>query len=220
MMNYSGTRSRGRPRGPSTASEDILRIARRRFLADGYQRVTLRSIAAEAGVDVALLSHYFGSKSGLFGATMQLAANPAEKLDEAIRGDFATAPRRVLRTLISTWDDPVIGAGLRAMAEAATREPEVNRGLREMVEREIIGRLADRIGGADATTRAAVVATQLMGIIFGRYILRVEPLASMPADELVQRAAPALQAALAWGGPSQRRPTVQRRAAAAAPLHQ
>lgn len=214
-MNYSASRARGRPRGPSTTREDILRIARRRFLAEGYQRVTLRSIAAEAGVDVALLSHYFGSKSGLFGATMQLAANPAEKLEEAIRGgDFATAPRRMLRTLIATWDDPVIGAGLRAMAEAATREPEVNRGLREMVERELIGRLADRIGGADATARAGVVASQMMGIIFGRYVLRVEPLASMPADELVLRAAPALQAAIRSPGPGQRhQPTTPRRGA-------
>jgi AcrR family transcriptional regulator len=190
-------RGRGRPSGPTTARADILRVARRRFLADGYQRVTLRSIAAEAGVDVALLSHYFGSKSGLFGATMQLAANPAARLDEAMRGDIATLPVRVLRMLVTTWDDPVIGAGLRAMAEAATREPEVNRGLREMVEREIVGRLADRIGGADATARAGIAASHTMGIIFGRYVLRVEPLASMPADELVARAAPALQVAMA-----------------------
>lgn len=198
-MNSSRSRGRGRPAGPSTTREDILRVARRRFLDDGYQRVTLRSIATEAGVDVALVSHYFGSKSGLFGATMRLAANPAAKLDEAIRGDFATMPTRLLRTLVTTWDDPVIGAGLRAMAEAATREPEVNRGLREMVEREIVGRLAERIGGPDASARAGIVATHAMGIIFGRYVLRVEPLASMPADELVARAAPALQLAMTGG---------------------
>jgi AcrR family transcriptional regulator len=195
-MNSSRPRGRGRPTGPSTTREDILRVARRRFLADGYQHVTLRSIAAEAGVDVALVSHYFGSKSGLFGATMQLAANPAARLDEAMHGDIATLPVRVLRMLITTWDDPVIGGGLRAMAEVATREPEVSRGLREMVEREIVTRFAERIGGADATARAAVAASHAMGIIFGRYVLRVEPLASMPADELVARAAPSLQVAM------------------------
>jgi AcrR family transcriptional regulator len=200
MMNSSRPRGRGRPAGPSTTRDDILRVARRRFLAEGYQRVTLRSIAAEAGVDVALLSHYFGSKSGLFGATMQLAANPAARLDTAMQGgDITTVPVRVLRMLITTWDDPVIGAGLRAMAEVATREPEVNRGLREMVEREIVARFAERIGGADATARAAVAASHAMGIIFGRYVLRVEPLASMPADELVARAAPSLQVAMTGG---------------------
>ena len=198
-MNSSRARGRGRPAGPSTTREDILRVARRRFLTDGYQRVTLRSIAAEAGVDVALVSHYFGSKSGLFGATMQLAANPAARLDKAMQGDITTLPVRVLRMLISTWDDPVIGAGLRAMAEVATREPEVNRGLREMVEREIVARFAERIGGADASARAAVAASHAMGIIFGRYVLRVEPLASMPADELVARAAPSLQVAMTGG---------------------
>lgn len=194
MMNKP--RGRGRPSGESRTRGDILQVARRRFLADGYQRVSMRSIAAEAGVDAALISYFFGSKSGLFAATMQVAANPGELVGEVVRGDLPSLPQRLLRTLLTTWDDPTRGPALRAMAEAAARDPEVNRLLREMAQREIVGRLAERIGGADATRRAAMVASQAIGIIFGRYVLAVEPLASMPVDEFVARAAPAMRAAL------------------------
>jgi AcrR family transcriptional regulator len=205
-MNKAPTttvRGRGRPQGESTTREDILRVARRRFLADGYERVTLRSVAAEAGVDVALISYFYGSKSGLFGATMRISANPARLIEQATHGDLASLPDRLLTKLVTTWDDPDVGAGLRAMAEAATREPEVSRVLREMVQTEIVARIAERVGGTDATARAGVVASQALGIIFGRYVLRIEPLVSMPADELVARVAPAMRAALS--GP--RRPT-------------
>ncbi len=196
MMNKSPARGRGRPSGGSTTREEILAVARRRFLAEGYQRVTLRSVAAEAGVDAALISHFFGSKSGLFGATMQLSVNPAEVIAMVVQGPLAGLPTRLLTALVTTWDDPARGAGLRAMAEAATREPEVNRLLRELVEQEIMARLAERIGGPDATRRAGMVICQVMGIVFARYVIGIEPLASMPADELVARAAPAVRAVL------------------------
>lgn len=198
-MTYISTvmnkpRRRGRPSEDSGTRTRIVEVARRRFLAEGYQRVTMRSIAAEAGVDAALISYFFGSKSGLFGATMQLSVNPAEVIKAAVGGPVAGLPARLLTAMVTTWDDPERGTGLRAIAEAATREPEVTRLLRELVEREFLALLAERIGGADATRRAAMVISQIMGIVFARYVIGIEPLASMPADELVARAAPALQA--------------------------
>lgn len=191
------TRGRGRPAGPSHTREQILDVARRRFLAEGYQRVTLRSIAAEAGVDVALISYFFGSKSGLFGATMSLSVNPARAVASALPGDLNALPERLLTVLVTTWDDPDRGPALRAMAEAGARDPDVRRLLRELVYGEIIARLAERLGGADATARAGMAAAQIVGIIFGRYVLRLEPLASMPAEEVVRRSASAMRAALA-----------------------
>ncbi|MGZ4597086.1 MAG: helix-turn-helix domain-containing protein, partial [Actinomycetes bacterium] len=103
----------------------MLDVARRRFLAEGYARVTLRSIAAEAGVDVALVSYFFGSKKGLFGAALALPANPPELLLGALAGDPATLPERVLRTLVHAWDDPQHGAPLRVMVTAAVQDREV-----------------------------------------------------------------------------------------------
>jgi AcrR family transcriptional regulator len=190
----AGTRGR-RPGSPDTRG-DILEVARRRFLADGYRAVSLRSIAAEAGVDVALISYFFGSKRGLFGAVLGLMANPPELLAAALPGDLATLPERVLRTVVSTWDDPERGAHLRVMGAALLQEPELTRLFREVLEREIVGRVADHLGGADAPYRAAAFSAQVAGVIFSRYLLQLEPIASMSGDELVRCLAPAMRAAL------------------------
>jgi AcrR family transcriptional regulator len=189
-------KSRGRRRGSPDTRQAVLAAARRRFLADGYQAVTLRSIAAEAGVDVALISYFFGSKRGLFGATMALEANPALVLADALHGDLNGLPDRILRALIATWDDPERSAPIRVMIAAAVADPVVARILREVVETEMIARIAERIGGPDATARAAMAAIHTSGLLFARHILRLEPLASMSPDEIVARLAPAMRAVL------------------------
>ncbi len=190
-------RGRGRPSGDTGAREAILDVARQRFVAEGYDDVTLRSVAAQAGVDVALISYHFGSKRGLFGACLALVANPADVLTTVLAGPLNTLPERLLRTVLRVWDDPVQGAPLRAMVAGAVADPGVARLFRQMAEREMIGRIAERIGGADAAQRAALAASQLAGLIMARYVLHFEPLASMPADELAARSAPAMRAALA-----------------------
>ena len=195
MMN--NPRPRGRPRADTGSKQAILAVARRRFLADGYDRVTLRAIALDAGVDVALISYHYGSKRGLFGAALELPANPPELVAAALEGPLNTLPERLLRTVLAAWGDPEHGAALRTLAQGALFDPEISRVFREMAEREMVGRIAERLGGADASSRAAVAASQVAGMIFLRYVLRLEPLASMPADELVARMAPPLRAALA-----------------------
>lgn len=194
-MNKSGTR--GRRAGRSDTKDAIRSAARQRFLQDGYTSVTLRSIAAAAGVDVALVSYWFGSKRDLFAAAMELKISPADVLDEALTGDDARIAERVLAVLLSVWDDAGSGAPLRAAASAAASDPIVGRLVAEMVERELIDRVAAHLGGPTARDRAAAFCTGTAGLIFLRYILRTEPLASMPADRLVALLAPALQTALA-----------------------
>jgi AcrR family transcriptional regulator len=198
------TRGRGRPAGRTETRSDILVVARRRFLADGYDRVTMRGVAEEAGVDSALISYHFGSKRGLFGAAMALPANPAEILVRELDGPLESLPERLVRAVISAWDGPGSSGSLRTFLEAALREPEVARAFREMMEREMIPRIADRLGGADARRRAALAMSQIAGLVMARYIIGVEPLASMPVDEIVQRTSPALRAALAGGRPRPR----------------
>jgi AcrR family transcriptional regulator len=188
---------RGRRAGPSETKDAIRAAARERFFQDGYASVTLRSIAAAAGVDVALVSYWFGSKRGLFAAAMDLTVSPADALDAALEGDDAGIAERAIGTLLSVWDDAASGAPLRAAATAASSDPVVGRVVAEVVERELINRVAARLTGPDARERAAAFCTGIAGIIFLRYILRVEPLASMPADKLVRLLAPALQTALA-----------------------
>ena len=174
----------------------MLDIARRRFLAEGYQAVTMRSIATEAGVDAALVSYFFGSKRGLFGAALALTANPPELLLAALPGDPVSLPERVLAGLVAAWDDPRQGGPLRVLVTAAVQEPGVARLLTDAFEHEMVERVADHIGGPHARHRAGAFVAQLAGLVFTRYVLRLEPLASMTADEIVRHVAPGLRAAL------------------------
>jgi AcrR family transcriptional regulator len=194
-MNKAGRR--GRRPGGSHARADVLEVARRRFLAEGYQAVTMRSIAEEAGVDASLISYFFGSKRGLFAAVLALTANPADRLRGALAGDPRTFPERVLTALLATWDDPEHGAALRVAVRAAMQDAERARLLREAIEREVVEVLAGWIGGAGASRRAAALVTQLAGVIFARYVLELEPIATMAADELVRALLPGFRAALA-----------------------
>jgi AcrR family transcriptional regulator len=193
-MNKSAGRGR-RPGSPDTRAA-ILEVARRRFLAEGYNGVTMRSIAAEAGVDQALISYFFGSKKGLFGAAMALAVNPAVALAEVLEGDPATLPQRVLRRLLAVWDSPEAGPALVAMLRNAATDEAYGALVREVLEREIVERLAAGLGGAAARRRAGAFAAVVGGVITTRYLLRLEPMASMTADEIVRHLGPALRVAV------------------------
>jgi AcrR family transcriptional regulator len=200
MMNKTPagptTGRRGRRPGRPETRAQVLDVARRRFLAEGYQVVTMRSIATEAGVDAALVSYFFGSKRGLFGAALALTANPPELLLAALPGDPVSLPERVLAGLLGAWDDPRQGGPLRILVTAAVQEPEIARLLTDAFEHEMVDRVADHIGGPHARHRAGAFVAQLAGLVFTRYVLRLEPLASMTADEIVRHFAPGLRAAL------------------------
>jgi Tetracyclin repressor-like, C-terminal domain len=105
-------------------------------------------------------------------------------------------PDRLLRTLVTSWDDPDLGPRLRVLATAIVAEPELARVFREVVQREITDQMAQFVGGADAPARAAVLTTQLVGVIFARYVLQLPPVAAMPADELVRHLVPGLRTVL------------------------
>jgi len=183
----------------STARSDILDVARRRFLTEGYAGVSLRSIATEAGVDAALINYYFGSKRGLFGAALELTINPALVVAEALDAPLEVLPERLLRTLLAVWDDPVYREPLLGMLEGVATDRETARAFREVAEREIFGRIADRLGGRSSSARATGLAVQLAGLIFLRYVVQVEPIASMSADEVVDAVAPGMRTAMERG---------------------
>jgi AcrR family transcriptional regulator len=185
--------ARGRRPGSPDTRERILEVARRRFLADGFHAVTLRSVAAEAGVDGALPSYFFGSKQGLFAAALALPVNPADVLEQALAGPTEGLAARVLRGVLATWSDPESGAALQALTRTALAEPTMTRVVREAVGQALTGAVAARLRGPDADRRAAAITTQIAGLIFSRYLLGLEPMASLPAEEVVRVLAPALQ---------------------------
>lgn len=192
------TRSRGRPRGQSTAKADILEAARRRFSEVGYAKASLRSIAAEAGVDQALIGYHFGSKRGLFGAALELSVNPTVVIGAVLDAPTPVLPERLLRTILAVWDDAVHRGPLLRMVEGALAHPEAGRVLRDLVQTELIPQMASRLGDGTPTRaaehRAAATAAMVGGLIIMRYVLRVEPIASMTADEVVAAYGPGLRA--------------------------
>lgn len=196
-MNSS---ARGRRPGKPDTRARILDVARRRFLDGGYAAVTMRSIADEAGVDLALVSYYFGSKKGLLGATLALAVSPADVIARAAEGDPATFPQRALHALVLLWEDPDSGAALRALVVGTTHDSVLAGLLKEMIERELIAKVAEMTGGVDARKRAAAFVAQIAGVIVARYILRLEPLCSLTADEIVRLYSPPLRVTLTGGG--------------------
>ena len=185
---------RGRRPGPSTTREAILAAARERFSGHGYDRVRMRDIAADAGVDVALVTYHFGSKDGLFAAALAMptpmAALMADVLEEGRIEDFS---ERFLRRVLELWDDERTGAPLIALVRSAVSHPPAAERLKAFVQSELLARVAARLDAADADRRAALFGSQLIGLLLYRHVLDLEPVASMSRDELVRRAAPALQ---------------------------
>jgi hypothetical protein len=98
--------------------------------------------------------------------------------------------------MIDTWDDPVRGRPLIEMVTAAIEDPDFATLVREYTERELIDLQADRLGGRYPRRRAAVLTSQLLGMIVCRHIIKIEPIASMSADELVSAMTPAIQSTI------------------------
>ena len=185
---------RGRRPGPSTTRDAILAAARERFAEYGYDRVRMRDVAADAGVDVALVTYHFGSKDGLFGAALEMPAPMAALMADVLEhGGIDDFGERFLARVLEVWDDEVTGGALVALVRSAMSHPPAAARLREFVQAELLARIAERLDVPDAEQRAALFGSQLIGILLYRHVLHVEPVASMSREELVERAAPSLQ---------------------------
>jgi AcrR family transcriptional regulator len=188
MTNSSGRR--GRRPGDSGTREAILAAARARFAAHGYDRTRIREVAADARVDPALVHYFFKTKDGLFAAAMELPFSPAQVVAPLVAEGVPGLGERLVRRLLSVWDDPTNRAALLATIQGAGAHPDAALALREFVGREIVGRIGDAVG---SDLRANLFASQVMGLIAARYIARVQPLADLPAEEVVRYVAPTLQ---------------------------
>jgi AcrR family transcriptional regulator len=185
----SSSRPRGRRPGSSSTRSAILAAARERFAAVGYERTRVRDVAADAGVDAALVHYFFKSKDGLFVATMELPFRPAEIIAPVLAGGVDGLGERMVRRMLTVWDEN--RPALMGLVRSASSHPGAALALREFVLSEIIGKLAAALDGDQL--RATLVASQIVGLIAARYIAQVEPLASMDREEIVPLVAPTLQ---------------------------
>jgi AcrR family transcriptional regulator len=172
------------------AKEAILAAAREQFAEHGYAGATMRAIAAQAGVDVALVSYYFGPKSGLFVESLRLPVSPAAVVEGLLADGTDDLGARLVHRLLQVWDDPATGAPLVGVLRSASGQPEL---LRDFIESQILARLTPALEGPDAALRASALASQVLGLVLLRYALRVEPLASAPPADVVALYGPTLQ---------------------------
>jgi AcrR family transcriptional regulator len=188
----AGRRSGRRP-GDSGTRQLIAAAARRQFGEQGYDRTSIRSVAAEAGVDPALVMRFYGSKQQLFEAVLDLPFDPAGVLASVTAGDRAQAGERLARFLVTAMQTPESAAAVTGLVRAATSEPEAARVLRERYTRDVLLPLARRLDVDRPELRAALTATQTVGLVMSRHILQLEPLAGLADDEVVRLVAPTLQ---------------------------
>jgi AcrR family transcriptional regulator len=183
---------RGRRPGAPDTRADILASARALFAARGFAGTTIRAVAADAGVDPALVHHYFGSKADLFVASLALPVDPRAALAPVADGDADGAGERLLRTMLSVWDDPDHRLALVATVRGLL-DPSGPRLFADGFLAVVIGPVGRALGIDHPDRRMALVASQVVGVLLLRYVLQVEPLASMPAEAVVATYAPTLQ---------------------------
>jgi AcrR family transcriptional regulator len=187
----SGRRSGRRP-GPTTTREAIAEAARLQFAALGSDRATLRGIAREAGVDAALVVRFYGSKDELFREVMALPPAVAEAISSLADGPTATIGRRLATVIVGALEDPRSRPVVLGRIRSAASHPDAADLLRETLTRDV-GRLVAAVTDDEPQTRAVLVGSQVVGLALARHIVRFEPLASMPAADVIDYIAPTLQ---------------------------
>ena len=186
------TARRGRRPGAPDTRAAILAAARERFASVGYGPTSVRTIAAEAGVDPALVHHYFGSKRDLFVAALALPVDPREVLAPVVAAGADGAGERLLATLLGVWDDEERRLPMLAFARSVL-DVSGQHLLQDGFLTVVIGPVLVDLGLDDVDRRLPFVASQLGGLILVRYVLELEPLASMPAADVVSVVGPTIQ---------------------------
>jgi AcrR family transcriptional regulator len=183
-----------RPADEPPAPERILTSARTEFAARGYDRASIRAIARGAHVDPALVHHYFGTKEQVFEAAVETAFAPAMAAPDIVAQ--AAGPdtgERLTRFFLGLWEKPATREPLLAIVRSAVNNETAARIFRGMVTRSLLARFAAGLDVPDARLRVELAASQLVGVVMLRYVIKVEPLASEEAETLIGRLAPVVQ---------------------------
>ncbi|MFF8831646.1 TetR family transcriptional regulator [Streptomyces sp. NPDC015131] len=193
-----GRRGPGRPprsadAGGPDARTRIMEAARAEFAERGYDKTSVRGIAKAAGVDPALVHHYFGTKDELFAAAIEVSFEPALVVAAVVGESTEGIGERLARYFLSVWENPATRAPLLAVIRSALTHEAAAKVLRGFVLRRVLERVAADLDVPDPKFRAELAASHMLGIAFLRYVVQVEPLASARPEEIVAMVAPTLQ---------------------------
>ncbi|SEH79815.1 regulatory protein, tetR family [Mycolicibacterium rutilum] len=183
----------GRPPGPSDTRERILTVARELFARNGIDKTSIRAIAAQAGVDPALVHHYFGTKTQLFAAAIHIPIDPMDVIGPLKEIPVEDIGRTLPSMLLPLWESE-LGKGFIATLRSllAGNDPSLFRSfLQDVITKEIGSRVDDPPGSG--RVRVQFVASQLVGVVMARYILELEPFKSLPIEQIAETIAPNLQ---------------------------
>ena len=194
-------RAGGRRPGTTTTKDAILDAARELFSARGYEGTTIRGIATNAGVDPALVHHFFGSKDDLFLTVLEVPETVMADIPRLIAGDLAHAGEQLARFYLGLYESPDTRAAMLTAIRSAIAQEQAARILRESISARLFVAvrhvLPDR-----AELRMSLAMAHLTGLAIGRYVFRVPPVADMSVDELVSWVGPTLQRYLTGPPPS------------------
>jgi AcrR family transcriptional regulator len=169
-------------------------VAREEFAQRGFDNATVRQIASRAGVDPAMIAHHFGSKQQLFLAALEVPFDPAEEIAQVVDGPREELAARLLTRFLRVWDSP-LGAGAIAVVRTAVQRDDSAALLRDLALSSALRPLMAAMDGTpeERLWRANLAASQLVGLIFTRYVVRLEPLASASHADVVRSIAPTVQ---------------------------
>ena len=186
------TVSRGRRPGAPDTRAEVLAAARKSFADKGFRGTTIRAVASAAGVDPALVHHYFGTKDDLFVAALQIPVDPREVLAPVVAAGPDGAGERLLRALLSVWDDPELQPGLVALARSLVSDDSMGL-VRDGFIPVVVGPVLASLVRDRPEVRVPLVASQIIGLVVARYVIALPPLASMAGEDVVARIGPTLQ---------------------------
>jgi AcrR family transcriptional regulator len=189
----SGAGTRGRRAGGGDTRGAILSAARTSFAESGYAGTSIRAVASSAGVDSALVHHYFGTKDDLFLAALEMPVDPRVVLAGVAEGDLDGVAERLLRAFLGVWEDPQARLPLLALVRSGLAGEPGRTIVETALKRLVFGTLGQVLEIDEPERRMSLVASQMLGLIVARYLLLLEPLASMTPEEVTAWVAPTIQ---------------------------
>jgi AcrR family transcriptional regulator len=184
----------GRRAGSPDTRAEILDAARSEFAESGYDRATIRGIAGRAGVDPSLVHHYFGTKDQLFARSIDIPGEATEAVRTVRSGNPDELGRRLSETFFMVWEQETARTSLLGILRAATGgEDQAVAAFRQFLTTALVDQIVPKIEGENPRLRALLMASQLVGVALTRYVMRLEPIATTPVEEIVDLVAPRIQ---------------------------